>query len=257
MKPHLIVTFETQYGFVSLYDNEFYLGDSFKRGFYWDEPTLLELRKYINPSKNIIEIGGHCGTSTLVYASFLQKGSHIHVFEPQKQLFKLLYNNVRQNHLEDKIIPHNKGVFCFEGVSEMNAVDIDGTGGLVSKRYDDENELPCNFAGISLGNNGEWVELTMLDSLDIQNVGYIHCDAQGAENFIFSRGKNLIARDRPLILYENKEFYGTYLYDVVCGKFPQYQAESRFDIKEFCMKELKYSSFIDQFNGGIDTLLIP
>jgi hypothetical protein len=44
-----------------------------------------------------------------------------------------------------------------------------------------------------------------LDDLDLENIGYIHCDAQGAEPFIFSCGKQFIKKHRPIILYEDSE----------------------------------------------------
>lgn len=38
--------------------------------------------------KNILEIGAHCGTSTIVYSSFLDNNSKIYVYEPQKTYIK-------------------------------------------------------------------------------------------------------------------------------------------------------------------------
>ena len=57
----------------------------FKWVLYWGIDTLLKIKPYIDPAKNIIEIGGHCGTSSLVYASFLNDDQKIYVYEPQKK----------------------------------------------------------------------------------------------------------------------------------------------------------------------------
>ena len=84
--------------------------------------------------------------------------------------------------------------------------------------------------------------------MNIDNIGFIHCDAQGSENFIFSKGIETITKNRPIILYENKEHYGSYLYEKVCESYTDYQEESKFDIKAYCMEELNYSVFIDKFN---------
>ncbi len=92
--------------------------------------------------------------------------------------------------------------------------------------------------------------------MNLGDVGYIHCDAQGAENFIFAKGIETITKYRPVILYENNEVYGRYLYDNVCQSYPNYKEESLFDIKKYCMEQLNYSYFIDRFNGGADTLLV-
>lgn len=250
-------TYNTEYGLVTLYKNEIFIGYEFKTGKYWEIDTLLKIREYIDPNRNILEIGGHCGTSSIVYSSFLNSGQKVYVYEPQRNMYNLLFYNINQNNLQNKIIPHNLGVFCFEGNGKMNDIDLDGGGGVVSKRYNEERDLGCNFGGIGLGNNGEDIKLTTIDNINLDNIGFIHCDAQGSENFIFSKGIDTITKNRPVILYENNEHYARYLYDNVCKTYPDYKEESIFDIKKYCMEQLNYSKFIDKFNGSIDTLLIP
>ena len=78
-----------------------------------------------------------------------------------------------------------------------------------------------------------------------------------SENFIFSKGIDTIAKNRPVILYENKDICGDLLYNNVVNCYPDYEEESLFDIKKYCIETLGYSGFIDGFNNGIDTLLIP
>ena len=250
-------TYKTNYGLVTLYNNDVFIGGEFKNGRYWDIGTLLMLRKYINTNRNILEIGGHCGTSSIVYSSFLNDTKKVYVYEPQYNMYNLLVQNINQNNLQHKIIPNNLGVFCFEGNGKMNSIDMDGGGGVVSKRYNEENNLSCNFGGIGLGDDGENIKLTTIDSMNLDDIGFIHCDAQGSENFIFSKGIETIKKYRPVILYENNELYAKYLYDSVCKSYPSYNEESKFDIKKYCMEQLNYSTFIDNFDGGIDTLLIP
>ena len=250
-------TYNTKYGLITLYKNEVYIGADFKRGSYWDIDTLLKLSKYINPRRNILEIGGHCGTSSIVYSSFLDNKQKLYVYEPQRNMYNLLVQNINQNNLQNKIIPYNLGVFCFEGNGKMNNIDLDGGGGVVSKRYAEENNLNCNFGGIGLGDDGENIKLTTIDNMNLDDIGFIHCDAQGSENFIFSKGIETIKKYRPVILYENNELHGRYLYDNVCKSYPNYKEESTFNIKKYCMKYLNYSLCIDKFNGSIDTLLIP
>lgn len=253
----IVETYTTNYGKVTLYKNEKYIGEVFKKGEYWDESTLLQLRQYINPNRNILEIGGHCGTSSIIYSSYLNNDKKLFVYEPQYEMYKLLLQNVNQNNLRNKIIPNNLGVFCYEGEGTMNNIDLDGGGGIVKDRYTIESNLDCNFGGIGLGKDGEPIKMTTIDSMKIDDIGFIHCDAQGSEQFIFSKGIETITKDRPVIYYENNKDYGKYLYDTVCKAYPDYKSESLFDIKEYCMKILKYSKCIDRFNGGIDTLLIP
>ena len=143
----------------------------------------------------------------------------------------------------------------------MHDTDVDGWGGNVAKRYDEEINDGCNFGGIGLGKEGEPINLTTIDSMGLENVGFIHCDAQGAENFIFSRGLETIKKYRPVVYYENIRFEkgdaAIIMFKNICDQYPEYREESQFDIKKYCMENLGYSKCIDRFNDGIDTLLIP
>lgn len=251
-------TFNTKYGKISLLKNEGIIGKIFRQGKYWEEDNLLTMRKYIDPNRDILEIGGHCGTSSIVYSKFTNK--KIFVYEPQQNMYELLVRNIYQNNLQHKIIPFNLGVFCYSGVGTMNNIDLDGGGGNVKKRYTEEQNLDCNFGGICLGTDGEAIHLTTIDEMkfdDNVDIGYIHCDAQGSENFIFSKGTKLIMEHRPIILYENNIKYGQYLYNNVCKAYPNFKRESEFDVKNFCMNELKYKTCFDPVNNSYDTLLIP
>lgn len=252
-----VETFSTKYGIISLYSNEAFIINDFRRNRYWDENTLLKLKKYIDPKRNILEVGGHCGTSTIVYASFINDTQTLNVFEPQQNMFKLLQRNVQQNNLQNKIIPHNKGVFCYSGSAKMNSRDLE-LGAVAAKSYTKGNTTKCNFGGMCLGAGGETIHLTTIDDLKLDNIGFIHCDAQGSENFIFARATETIRRCRPVVYYEDNERLGKYLYDKVCKTHcPKYRQESKFDIAKYCMETLGYSKMIRRFNGGIDTLLVP
>lgn len=255
-------TFFTKYGNVTIYDNECYIGKEFMCGNFFEEDGLLRVGQYIDPKRNILEIGGHCGTSMIVYASFINKSNKIYVYEPQRKMYDLLIYNIYQNQLENMVIPTNKGVFCYSGIGKMNDTDLDGRNengiieyGSISKRYTDESNFLCNFGGACLGSDGEPVELITIDEmLDIDNIGFIHCDAQGSENYIFSKGVNTIAKYRPVIYYEDNK--DNYLFQSVYSSYPQYQTESRFDIVDYCINELNYSKYIPNFHE-INSLLVP
>ena len=233
----MLKTYETKYGKITLYSNEIYIGNQFENGNYWDENTLLKLKPFINPERNILEIGGHCGTSSIIYSTFLNNEKKLYVYEPQEKMYELLIKNINQNNLQNKIIPHHSGVFCYNGKGNMNNIDLDGGGGIVADRYKDDRA--CNFGGIGLGKKGEQITLTTVDNMNLKDIGFIHCDAQGAENFIFSAALNTITRDRPVILYENNEDYDKTLYNSVCRSYPQYKKSSTFNIKKILCRSFK------------------
>ncbi len=253
-------TYSTRYGKITLYKNEAYIANEFKKGSYDDIKSLMELKQYIDPEKNILEIGGHCGTSSVIYSSFLKGNSKIYIYEPQKNLFKLLCRNIFQNNITNAV-PNNKGVFCFNGKVKMNHIDIDGGRGIVEKRYTNEGDKPCNFGGIGIGGLGEEIEVVKIDDMGLDNVGYIHCDAQGSENYLFSTGQELIKRCRPVIYYENlgntDAWYCKAMFNNVKSNYPQYSENSLFDIEKFCLGELGYTKVVKKLHGSLNDILIP
>ena len=235
-----IKTYDTPYGLVSLDENDFWFALTYENGRYWDEATLQIVKDYIDPNRNILEIGGHCGTSTLFYAKMLNSDSKIFVFEPQKKMYDLLETNIVQNDLKHKVVSYNLGVFCFNGSGNMTLESSDVFKG---------HKITDNFAGFNLGANGEEVNLVRLDSIILPDIGFIHCDAQGSENFIFSGAKDLISQHRPVIFYEDntkkvsKEHDGQYLVKAVKENYPEYSKEANFDIKKYLIELLNIISF--------------
>jgi FkbM family methyltransferase len=255
----LYSTYETSYGLITLYSNEIYIGSCFNTKHYWNENILLKLKQYINPQKNILEIGGHCGTSSIILSTFLENDNKVYVYEPQKKLYDLIVKNIEQNNLHNKIESYNMGVFCYNGIGNMNDIDLDGnSGAIVSKRYNEEINLLCNFGGLTLGKNGEQIQLTTMDSINNthDNIGFIYCSAQGSESFIFSNAIDLIIKHRPVIFYYNNKKYG-YLFDKIIENYPNYKEEGEFNITEYCIKNLNYNIKSDLFNNNLYQLLIP
>lgn len=251
--------FKTKWGTIEMPSNEAYISIPFKNGSYWDIDTLLKLESYIPKNRNILEIGGHVGTSTVVYSSFLNKDSKYWVFEPQAKMFSYLQKNIKYNNLENIVKPIQGSAFCYSGKMNMNFTPVDGPNVNLPLNVLNERNMIVNYGGLTVGKNGELINCYRLDDLsEIDNIGFIHCDAQGSEPFLFYGAQELIRKNRPVILYEDKTLgAGPQLHKNVCLSYPQYIAYSNFDISEFCLKELGYSQIIKRFNNSEDNLLIP
>lgn len=247
-----INSYYTDYGIVSLLKNEQFIGTIFRKGGYWDLKNLLFLKKYINPNKNILEIGGHCGTSTLVYQSFLSEKNKVFVYEPQKMMFYILKKNIYQNNLHNKVIPFNKGVFCINGELELSSSDDVNSRDL---KISNKNESFCNYGGVEVGKGGEKINVTTIDNMNHDNIGFIHCDAEGSESFIFSMSLNTLSKNRPVIYFENSKKYNQEKFNNIINNYPNYKKEGNFDLVNYCIKKLKYSKVIKI--GTCDDLLLP
>ena len=94
--------------------------------------------------------------------------------------------------------------------------------------------------------------------MDLRDIGFMHIDAQGAEPHILHSARKVLARDRPVVFFEdNRRHHDTKLHDRVCEAEPDFIEESQFDAINHCLNGLGYKTVIEQFNGGIDVLLAP
>jgi FkbM family methyltransferase len=256
-KKEYLICFDTKYGKIFLNKRDKYFVDVFSKDQYWDDEQLCILRdKYIPNDKNILEIGGHSGTSTIFYSKILKENNIIYTFEPQKQMFDILNKNIEINNLNSKIKRFNSAIFCKTGQISMHSEDVDGPSKGNINILESENK-EINYGGICLGNSGELTNCIKLDDLDFENIGYIHCDAQGAEPFIFSCATQFIKKHRPVILYEDMNLYGNYLFNIIKSSYPEFIDNSKFDIKNYCVKELGYSCISNFNNSEFDSLLLP
>ena len=258
---------EQPYGKISIYNNDYWFINSFRGNIpqrppysYQIDKEMHVVKKYIPKYKNIIEVGAHCGIQTLFYRQQISSKCKYYAFEPQSKIYKLLRHNIDQNGLDIKT--YRAAGFCFTGHLKMN----DKVEPVDSNLYErppkfkllselERNKEMINYGGVCIGNSGERVKCYKLDEMGFDNIGFIHSDAQGSEPYLFYGARKLIKKNRPVIYYENIELYGKYLYNIVQKEYPDYEKQSKFNIKKYCMDELKYSKCIDV--DSFDTLLIP
>lgn len=238
-------TFITKYGKITLKTNEEHIIQPFRKNRYWDDYSLNKLKPYIDCDKNILEIGGHSGTSTLAYSTFLDKGK-IYVYEPQKEMFNLLIKNIQDNNLKN-VYPFNMGVFCFNGKGNMCDRTLDGKN--INEKLVNNDKI-LNYGGACLGGEGEEINLITIDDMNIDNIGFIHIDAQGCEPFIFIKSLNMIKKYRPVIYYEKPE--RKFIKNII-QSYPKYEEFKSFNIKKYCIDNLNYY----HINITNNILLIP
>jgi FkbM family methyltransferase len=244
------ITFDTTYGKITLPINQEEFVDVYKQGRYWNEHNLLNNFPLIDPNKNILEFGSHCGTDTIAYASKINDNCKVYSFEPQSQMFYFLQKNISDNNLQNKIISENACLFHYTGDATMNASILDGPyRGNLSEL--DSTKI-ANYGGLCLGKDGESVKCYKMDDLNLENIGFIHSDAQGAEPYIFWGAKETIRKFRPIIFYENAK-NESYLFENIKKYYDVDSEIYNFSIKDFCINELGYRQHIE----GNDSYLIP
>lgn len=254
-----IIYYDTKYGKIAIPINDQYFIDVFNSGLYWEQDEIDYNLSLIDKSKNILEFGSHVGTHTIPYASFLNNDCIVYSFEPQKYIYDILKINIHNNKLDDKIIATNGGLFFYDGLINLNNQFLDGSFlGDVNEAKD--SLVDCNFGGLSIGDSGEEVHCYKIDNLKLDNLGFIHADAQGSEPYIFWGARETIKKYMPIIFYEDESIdlnnniknNGNIFKESILKKFDCDEEVYNFNVDDFC-RELGYKNIIK----GHNTYLIP
>jgi FkbM family methyltransferase len=249
------LTYTTSFGKLTIRKNDVINEWTFSKGNYWSEEDIRKNIHYINPAKNVIEIGAHCGTHTLPYAKTLNEGSMVYTFEPQLYMLECLNKTILDNDLQSKVKIYNNAVWYKSCDIEMESICISPTAQSYNKSLEDchHQNIMTNYGAVCVGKHGIPTKAICLDDMGFENVGFIHSDAEGSENLIFYGARELIRQCRPIIYYENYRVCGSALFDHIKANYDIPEEILYFDVKRYCMEELQYRTYIH----GQDSYLIP
>lgn len=179
------------------FENEKYIGDTLNKGIIWESHLLNIVRKYVEKSEVILDIGCHVGTHSISYSN-INPNVKIYCFEPSPPTYEVLIKNIEHNNLTNSIFPDNKAVgHKFMKVQMNNHI---GNELLV---YDVNTSI--NYGGLNLGIGGDIVDMINIDEYFLDknlNINYIKIDVEGAEKLVILGAKKIIEKYRPVILYE-------------------------------------------------------
>lgn len=160
---------------------------TFESGMLLERMILNISKEYIDPNKNIIDIGANIGNHTVVYSNFTN--GTVYSFEPQKEIYDILLENIKINKC-DNVKAFNFGISDREDKFFMNA------------RYD----CPNNFGSFSIqkqtSSSGITVECRPIHNFNIENVGFIKIDVEGHELNVLKGIESLLTRDKPKLIIE-------------------------------------------------------
>jgi FkbM family methyltransferase len=133
------------------------------------ESSLIEWCKQFGSSDKIfLDIGSHSGTYAISLAKHFAK---VYAFEPQRMTYYTLCGSVALSNL-DNVHCLNFGLGSAEqvGNKELKIISADGGGSTIQELQPHQQLLAT-----------ETIEIRTLDSLQLENVGFIKMDVEGNE----------------------------------------------------------------------------
>jgi FkbM family methyltransferase len=155
--------------------------------------------------KNIFDVGGCYGDTALIFSNFTNQ--NVYVFEPIINNYNYLKETIELNNLTGKIIPEKLALGSVIGqeeiVGNLSHLGASHLGAIQDSMLND------------LDDNSNFSEIINIDTLDnyciknnINNIGLISVDIEGAEQLFLSGAVNTIKKFKPILLisiYHNPE----------------------------------------------------
>jgi FkbM family methyltransferase len=243
-----IIKTRNEFGYFSTFRNDQFIGKTLLTGEPWDKTKILKIAQHIKQESTVLDIGANIGTHSIPYSNFVGSNGTVHAFEPQHEIFKLLHQNIIDNN-KTNIKTHH----CAIGHENNTTVSISNTmhdrcneGQPVKYNTNDE----VNYGGVELGIGNENVNMYTIDSFDFRNVSFMKVDVEGCEKMVFYGAQEMIRRERPVILFEDKKTISNEMRKIMNIS----KRVERFSIIDLCMNELGY---VTQKKMKRDILLIP
>lgn len=168
------------------------ISDCLRTGILFEKFIVSYVRQFIDPTKNILDIGANIGVHSVVYSNYLTTGQ-VYAFEPQKVVYDILVQNIDINNCSN--------VTTFNiGLSDTNST-------LFMNAYYDEKQNQGAFSICSETDHtkGIHIECKKADDLNLQNIGYVKIDVEGHELHTLKGMKNILIQNKPAILIEVHE----------------------------------------------------
>ena len=152
----------------------------------FEAPLIDWSKQFCSKNKITLDIGAHTGT----YGISLSKNSkEVYCFEPQRMTYYALCGSVALSNLENiKCLQVGLGSSEQVGKNKLKIVSDDGGGSsLHATKFLKEEEI----------------EIATLDSLLIDNIGFIKMDVEDNEEYVIRGGIETLRRSNmPTILFE-------------------------------------------------------
>ena len=165
-----------------------------KSGDFFEEDVINAVAKFIKPGSVVLDVGANFGQMSVAFSRLTGPTGKVHSFEADDFVFDLLLRNIEANGCKN-IEPHFGAVWNDDGLT------------LHYPEPDFERFGSYGSYGIDMNaTSGREVKSYTIDSLNISGpVSVMKVDIQGSDLFAMKGARNLIAREKPAIIFEYEE----------------------------------------------------
>jgi FkbM family methyltransferase len=146
----------------------------------------------VDPKRNAVDAGANKGTYTYFLARLAK---HVHAFEPNPKMFKILRRGMAGNVTASPIALSNLAGTAELRIPRQRKGGYSNQGGSLSAA-----KISQNYKSVT-------VEARRLDDIELGDVGFIKIDVEGFEQEVIDGAVALIKRCRPTLLVELEERY--------------------------------------------------
>ncbi len=183
----------TKYGKMHIIDSDKVVSQALTLYGEWATDEISLLSQIISPSMCVLDVGAFIGTHSLAFSKFVGKKGKVYSFEPRKEIYAILVENLAINHCKN-VTAFNIGLDEKETVLDLPSIDI--------------NEL-VNFGGLALDSDfcspntdSYQVNISTIDSLGIEQIDVIKLDVEGMERNVLNGAVETITQCRPIVFCE-------------------------------------------------------
>lgn len=163
---------------------------------FYDVHDLESIRSLIPAGGVVIDAGSNIGNHAIYFATIC-KAAEVYCFEPQKEIFDILQQNIALNNQTASIVAFNCGLgeYKTRAASDFRD-DVSIT----------ESVAQVNHGGLFLKEDASGgFEIDSLDNLlapRLSRLDFIKMDVQGFEEKVIKGGRGIIQRFKPIVQVE-------------------------------------------------------
>ncbi|WP_183164531.1 FkbM family methyltransferase [Arthrobacter oryzae] len=158
-------------------------------GGFYEAELLSALRPLLRPGDVVVDVGANVGNHSIFFAGVLD--CKVFAFEGLERTCDLLRTNIRLNGLTDRVFARQYALGAVSGTVEVESIDESNLG---ATRFKPGPLGPINLR-----------PLDSMPELAGVSVSLLKVDVEGMELDVIRGSRNVIERDRPIIVCECAE----------------------------------------------------